>query len=109
MSDASKRKEKQLLWVIQKPKIENASILRGIFFIDPQKFRCQSTCLATFNLRSTGKLVEWKRIESQQSGAQIYSNASSIENTRCKGSSEERMVKTRKNTAMAADESQNQN
>ena len=34
MSDASKRKEKQK-WVIEKPKLENAKRLRGIFFIEP--------------------------------------------------------------------------
>ena len=34
MSDASKRKEKQK-WAIEKPKLENARRLRGIFFIEP--------------------------------------------------------------------------
>ena len=34
MSDASKRKEKQK-WAVEKPKLENAWRLRGIFFIDP--------------------------------------------------------------------------
>ena len=33
MSDASKRKEKQK-WAIEKPKLENARRLRGIYFID---------------------------------------------------------------------------
>ena len=33
MSDASKRKEKQM-WAIQKPKLDNARRLRGIQFID---------------------------------------------------------------------------
>ena len=34
MSDASKRKEKQKL-AIEKPKLDNARRLRGIYFIDP--------------------------------------------------------------------------
>ena len=34
MSDASKRKEK-LKWAIEKPKLDNARRLRGIFFIEP--------------------------------------------------------------------------
>ena len=34
MSDASKRKEKQK-WTIEKPKLDNARRLRGIYFVDP--------------------------------------------------------------------------
>ena len=34
MSDASKRKEKQT-WAIEKPQLDNARRLRGIFFIEP--------------------------------------------------------------------------
>ena len=34
MSDASKRKENQK-WAIEKPKLDNAVRLRGIYFIDP--------------------------------------------------------------------------
>ena len=34
-SDASKRKEKQK-WTIEKPKLDNARRLRGIYFIDPE-------------------------------------------------------------------------
>ena len=34
MSEASKRKEKQK-WAIEKPKLNNARKLRGIYFIDP--------------------------------------------------------------------------
>ena len=34
MSDASKRKEKQK-WAIEKPKLDNARKLRGIYFIEP--------------------------------------------------------------------------
>ena len=34
-SDASKRKEKQT-WSIEKPKLDNARRLRGIYFIDPR-------------------------------------------------------------------------
>ena len=58
MSEASKRKEKQQ-WAIEKPKLDNARRLRGIYFIDLEdeefkltmevlveswKFRCQQ-CL----------------------------------------------------------------
>ena len=35
MSDASKRKEKPK-WTIEKPKLDNARRLRGIYFIDPE-------------------------------------------------------------------------
>ena len=35
MSDASKRKEKQK-WAIEKPKLDDARRLRGIYFIDPE-------------------------------------------------------------------------
>ena len=34
MSDASKRKEKQK-WATEKPKLDNARKLRGMYFIDP--------------------------------------------------------------------------
>ena len=34
MSDASKRKEKQK-WAIEKPKLDDARRIRGIFFIEP--------------------------------------------------------------------------
>ena len=59
MSDASKRREKQK-WAVEKPKLENARRLRGIYLIDPEdeefkltmkilveswKFRCQQQCL----------------------------------------------------------------
>ena len=36
VSDASKRKEKQK-WAIEKPKVDNAKRLRGIYFIDPDE------------------------------------------------------------------------
>ena len=42
MSDASKRKEKQK-WAIEKPKLDNARKLRGIYFIDPEDDECQET------------------------------------------------------------------
>ena len=46
MSDASKRKEKQK-WAVEKPKLENARRLRGIYFIDPEdeefKFTMKNT------------------------------------------------------------------
>ena len=34
MSDAAKRKAKQK-WAIEKPKLDNARQLRGIFFMEP--------------------------------------------------------------------------
>ena len=64
MSDASKRKDKRKL-VIEKPKLDNARRLRGIFSIEPDeeefqrimkmlvengKFRCQQQCLIEFNM-----------------------------------------------------------
>ena len=61
MSDASQRKDKQK-WAIEKPKLDNARRLRGVYFIDPAdaeskeivkktrgeggKFRCQQQCFA---------------------------------------------------------------
>ena len=59
MSDASKRKAKKK-WAIEKPKLDNARQLRGIFLIEPNdeefkhtmknarrklEFRCQQQCL----------------------------------------------------------------
>ena len=35
MSDAAKKKATQR-WVIEKPKLDNAAQLRGIFFIEPE-------------------------------------------------------------------------
>ena len=40
MSDASKRKEKQK-WAIEEPKLDNARIFRGIYFIDPADEECK--------------------------------------------------------------------
>ena len=42
MSDASKRKEKQK-WTVEKPKLENARRLRGIYLIDPEDEEFQIT------------------------------------------------------------------
>ena len=42
MSDASKRKEKQK-WTIEKPKLDNARKLRGIYFIDPEDAEFKET------------------------------------------------------------------
>ena len=66
MSDASKRKAKQKS-AIEKPKLDNARKLRGIYFIEPEdedfkniislKFRCQPQCFANCNVTSTGKPV----------------------------------------------------
>ena len=79
MSDASKRKEKQK-WAIEKPKLDNARRLRGIYFIDPadEEFKnimknargklevpMPAQCLARFNVRCTGKLLSLKRIARQ--------------------------------------------
>ena len=46
--------------------------------------------------------------DSSQSCSQIHSDASSIENSRCKGSNEETTGKTEENSGMAADEGQKQ-
>ena len=35
MSDASKREEKQK-WAVEKPKVDNARRLRGVYFFDPE-------------------------------------------------------------------------
>ena len=155
MSDASRRKEKQK-WAIEKPQLENARRLRGIYFIDPgdeefkdimkiarrkleipmpaailcklQREKYRETCrveehktkyACIFDADTHGMISsqESRRsycrkrdefIESLQFGAQIYSYASSNESSRCKGSSGERMGKTRENTGMAAAESQRQ-
>ena len=42
MSEASKRKEKQN-WAIEKPKLDNARRLRGIYFIDPASAEFKET------------------------------------------------------------------
>ena len=41
MSDAPKRREKQK-WAIEKPKLDNAIRLRGIYFIEPDEERTRS-------------------------------------------------------------------
>ena len=45
MSDASKPKGKQK-WTIERPKLDNAGQLRGIFFIEPddEEFECIAKC-----------------------------------------------------------------
>ena len=40
MSDASKRKEQQK-WAVEKPKLDNARQLCGIYFIDPDDEECK--------------------------------------------------------------------
>ena len=83
MSEASKFKEKQK-WAIEKPKLDNARRLRGVYFIDPadEEFKdffvflkkkkkkrawkagsSDASCnaLLRLNVRSTGKLVALKR------------------------------------------------
>ena len=71
-SEAAQRKEKQTC-AIEKPKLDNARRLRGIYFIDPadaefketikkraekvRKFRCQQQCLAISGEERTRKLV----------------------------------------------------
>ena len=139
LSDASKRKAKQK-WAIEKPKLDNAKKLRGIYFIDsedeefknimknarrklgipmPAAMPCKTSVCSTkyaciveadesLRKRKEGSPhknhdhIAGKGMNSlshYKFGAQIYSCASSNENTRCKGSSGERMGKTRKNTA----------
>ena len=63
VSDASKRKEKQK-WAIEKPKLDNARKLRGIYFIDPHDEGNQGynekktrTCIAEAD-ESTRKRLE---------------------------------------------------
>ena len=62
MSEAAQRKEKQK-WVIEKPKLDNARRLRGIYFIDPADEELKETiknaqqCFARSREESTGKLV----------------------------------------------------
>ena len=86
MSDASKRKEKQM-WAIEKPKLDNAGRLRGIYFIDPAdaefnetfkkksgeswKFRCQQQCLARSGEESTRKLVALQMLPRQNTHASL--------------------------------------
>ena len=79
MSDASKRKEKQK-WAIEKPKLDNARKLRGIYYIDPDDGEFKdimknarrklevpkpAAMLAKFNVRSAGKPVALKKIARQ--------------------------------------------
>ena len=45
MSDAAKKKAKQR-WAIEKPKLENARQLRGIFFIEPKDVEFKLTMKA---------------------------------------------------------------
>ena len=63
----------------EKPKLDNAWQLRGIYFIDIDdgvffriswrmrverwKFRCQPQCFANFNLRLQGNLSRWKMLQ----------------------------------------------
>ena len=69
MCDASKRKAKQK-WIIEKPKLDDARRLRGIFLIEPGdeefkhtmktarrklEFRCQQQCLARHQQLAAGK------------------------------------------------------
>ena len=58
MSDTSKRKAKQK-WAIEKPKLDNARQLRGIFFIETLveswKFRCQQQCFVKHHYIAAGK------------------------------------------------------
>ena len=71
MSDAAQRREKQK-WAIEKPRLDNARKLGGIYFIDPTdaefketikkalkswNFRCQHLCLARSGEASTERPV----------------------------------------------------
>ena len=155
MSDASKRKEKHK-WAIEKPKLENARRLRGIYFMmrnssffekcrkleipmpaatpfNLQRCPYRETCCAVGEHKtkyaciveadeSTRERLEGtlhKYLEDHVAGkgmnsmshnsfVQIYSYASSNENTRCKGQQLGNNGQTRENTGMAADESQKQ-
>ena len=133
MSDASKRKAKQM-WAIQKPKLDNARLIRGIFFIEPDdeefkhtmknahrkleipmpaampcktpvncrgrtcsgigksktKYACIVDADESMSVRLAGipqRYHEDHIAELFQLGTQVYSDASSVKNTRCKGSS----------------------
>ena len=72
LSDAAQRKGKQK-WAIEKPKLDNARRLRGIYFIDPAdagftetilkkrgeswKFRCEQLCLARSGVARTSRPI----------------------------------------------------
>ena len=124
MSDAAKRKAKQT-WAIEKPKLDNARQLRGIFYIEPddEEFthtirnarrkleipmpaampckqdqiclycRCRRNyedtigrCTAQVSRRS--HLCKRNKFTTPvQFDAQVYSDASSIKNSGCEGSS----------------------
>ena len=72
MSDAVQRKEQQK-WAAEKPKLDNARRLRGIYFIDPAdaefkettkntwskwNFRCQQLCLTRSGKTKYACIVE---------------------------------------------------
>ena len=157
MYDASKRKAKQK-FAIEKPKLDNARKLRGIFFIEPEdedfkhtiknarrkleipmpaamqcktpvncrketcrsigrsktKYACIVDADETMRVRSEGVPTMSRRshlgkrnkfTEPSQLGTQVYSDASSIKHSECKGCSGKK-VKKGENTGMAADKSQ---
>ena len=84
MSEAAQRKEKQK-WATEKPKLDSARRLRGIYFIDPAdeefretvkktrgqswKFRCQQQCFARSREERTGKLVTFLMLARQNTHA----------------------------------------
>ena len=133
MSDAAKKKAKPR-WAIEKPKLDNARQLRGIFFIESNDEEFKLTMKAArrklevptpsampckIPTKSSGKKpteilgklhqdhITAKGISSLTL-LQIYSDASRILNSRCKGSSGERMRQTGEIPGMTADESQKQ-
>ena len=124
MSDAAKKKAKQR-WAIEKPKLDNARQLRGIYFSEPDDEEFKLTMKASrrklevpmpatmpckIPIKSSGETHRniGKRktkyacvvdadestdefYDSLQSCSQIHSDASSFKNSRCNGSSGERM------------------
>ena len=69
MSDASKRKDKQK-WAIEKPKLDNARRLRGVFFIEPddeefkrtmkkRSWKVGNSDASSNDLQNTNKLPRW--------------------------------------------------
>ena len=148
MSDAAKKKAKHK-WAIEKPKLDNARQLRGIFFVEPDdaefkhtiknargkleipmpaamlcktpvncrgetcrsigRSKTKKACVVdadeTMRVRSEGVPTDVKKITSRQKGkftepsqlcTQVYSDASSIKHSECKGRSGEKWEKWRK-------------
>ena len=95
MSKNAKLREKQK-WSNEKPKLDNARRLRGIYFIDPEDKEFKETIK---NVRRKFERsvapAEGQFTATLQFGSQIYSHASSHEDSRSKGSSVQGMDLTR--------------